>query len=481
MLIKNLGLFIKSLHFSLSCIILVITLSGCSSTRFVDLFSGYSQQMSKVRIAQQKGDFVMAQQFINDISSSHNAYALTQLEKGRLNFLSHNSQNSQKNFEEAYSKIQAAQAKAKIQISRGVNNLGAVIVNDNVLTYDIPYYEQSMLHSYQALNYLYQHQLESALVEIRRANFVQERALAENEHNIAKTQQKMIEKGISNKELNKSYPSMELVIGELKNGFQNAYTFYLSGLMFEAAGETNDAYIDYKKALEIFPNNHFLQQDILRLANVLNMTDDLKIYNQQYGEYKLSDNDNNGQVAIIVEQGIVNEKHEAAVNLPLYTSSNDLRFFSFALPIYKNEVIENTPLSVFYNNKYYQSEEIVRLHALAAKNLQEQLPALYTRQALRILAKEQFRRKMSKEGGDIGNILASLYNIASENADTRSWSTLPKCVHILRLNLPKGPQQLKVSINGKEQIINVEINANRITLINLTVIDNYSDYQVINL
>ena len=129
----------------------------------------------------------------------------------------------------------------------------------------------------------------------------------------------------------------------------------------------------------------------------------------------------------------------------------------------------------------YQSNEIVRIQSLAAKDLQEQLPALLTRQVVRVVAKEQMRQKLSREAGDVGNILASIYNIASERADTRSWSTLPDQVDIVRMQLPSGKQVLPVQINGQQQNINLDVQPNRITLIHYSAIGNYTGYQVINL
>ena len=100
---------------------------------------------------------------------------------------------------------------------------------------------------------------------------------------------------------------------------------------------------------------------------------------------------------------------------------------------------------------------------------------------MRVVAKEQMRQKLSREAGDVGNILASIYNIASERADTRSWSTLPDQVDIVRMQLPSGKQVLPVQINGQQQNINLDVQPNRITLIHYSAIGNYTGYQVINL
>ena len=100
-----------------------------------------------------------------------------------------------------------------------------MVSNDNAISYQVPYYEQSMLHSYQALNYLFQHDLEGALVEIRRANLVQENALKAYEQEIHQAQNELYNSGMSKDSLASTYPSMAATIGQVKNGFQNALPF----------------------------------------------------------------------------------------------------------------------------------------------------------------------------------------------------------------------------------------------------------------
>jgi len=460
----------------------VAMLVGCTSIGINDLFFGYSQQMEQSRSAQLRGDFIKAETSIIAVDNNHNNYGLSQLEKARLQFLANNWMDSQKSFEIAYKQVEKQDQAAKVQISRGLKKASAVMTNDNVIAYEIPSYEQGMLHSYQALNYLYQGSLEGALVEIRRANIVQERALKTNQTELDKAQDEMINKGIDSKKFHANYPSMGNLIGEVKNSFQNAYTFYLSGLLYEAGKQPGDAYIDYKRAIEIYPNNTYLQQDVLRLAKQLGMHEDYTLFKQKFGQYKADDKNNSGQVVVIFEQGIVNAKEEARLNLPIYDTHSDFKFFTFALPVYRGNLSPLMPLNISIDDKSYLSEEIVRLQSLASKDLQDNLPGLITRQALRLVAKEQIRRKMSKSGGDVGNVLASLYNVASEKADTRSWSSLPDNVQIMRMhNIEAGQKTLAITYAGKTETIEIEVTENSTTLINFTAIGGYSSYQTIML
>ncbi|MFT6900200.1 MAG: hypothetical protein ACJAXS_000362 [Colwellia sp.] len=460
----------------------VAMLVGCTSIGISDLFFGYSQQMQPSRLAQLKGEFVTAETSIVSVNKHHNNYGLSQLEKARLQFLANNWVASQKSFEIAYQQVQDQEQAAKIQISNGLQNVSAVVTNDNVIGYEIPSYEQGMLHSYQALNYLYQGRLEGALVEVRRANLVQENALKTNQAELYKAQEAMADKGVNANELNKNYPSMAGLIGEVKNSFQNAFTFYLSGLLYEAGKQPNDAYIDYKRAIEIYPNNTYLQQDVLRLAKKLGMHEDYARFEQKFGPYQAVNQENSGQIVVIFEQGIVSAKQEASLNLPVFNTRADFKFFTFALPVYRGRLSTLMPLNISLDEKSYLSQEIVRLQSLASKDLQEKLPGLVTRQAIRLIAKEQIRHNLSKSGGDVGNILASLYNIASEKADTRSWSSLPDNVQIMRINnIEAGHKKLVISFAGKKEVIDIEVTKNKTTLINFTAIGDYTGYQTINM
>jgi hypothetical protein len=443
---------------------------------FTDLFSDYAEQLKNARNAQLKGDFKAAATMIVEPKTNQNNYTLNLLEKARLHYLANDWAQSRKDFTLVSNVLDAEATKAKLRLSSGASNIAALVSSDNAIAYQVPLYEQTMIHSYQALNYLFLGQLEGALVEVRRANLVQENALKQNQKNLSKE-----EANFDKNSLNQAYPSMSAMIGDIKNGFQNAYTFYLSALLYEAALQPNDAYIDYKRALEIYPNNHYLQQDVLRLANTLNMTDDLALFTNKYGDYQSTKVAGGGELVILLENGAINPKQEVSINLPIYSGFNQPRLLSFALPAYKGTLTRYSPLRVNVAGKTYTSEQIVRLQSLASKQLQEQMPGLVTRQALRLVAKEKLRSTMSKQGGDLGNILAVIYNVSSEQADTRSWLTLPDEVQILRLSLPAGKQQIDINFGDKSELIEVDIKANRISLLNMTTIGNFHGHKLTHL
>lgn len=451
--------------------IMILVVAGltasCSSMRFEDFFSGYAEQMKASRQFQHVGDYQQAIGALPVVASNHNNFNLVELERARLSYLKHDYAKSQQNFEQVYQLIERENLQAEYRLSRGLQNVGAVATNDVALSYQIPEYEQAMLHSYQALNFAYQGKLSSALVEVRRANLVQETAFKENEQELLEAEQELTDAGMSMSSIYSSYPAMDPKLNQIKKGFQNAYTFYLSGVLYEAAGELNDAYIDYKRAIDIYPENTYLQHDVLRLAKQLGMKQDIELFSKRFAiaEDKETQSAN---VVILFEQAQIEEKREIRIDLPVYTRHDDLRFFSFAVPAYQESLHSGQPLIVSYGDEFVTTQDIVHLQSLAHKSLHEKLPGIVARQGLRIVAKEEFRRKMQKEGGDVGNILASLYNIASEKADTRSWLTLPNSIQMARLTLPVGEHNLKFNVNNQSQHYQITVKPGGITLVTVS-------------
>jgi hypothetical protein len=178
-------------------------------------------------------------------------------------------------------------------------------------------------------------------------------------------------------------------------------------------------------------------------------------------------------VLFILEQGLINAKTESRIDLPIYTSNNELRFYSVAMPVYRYVRKSNPPLIIAYDEEIYTTQPIVNLASLAAKDLQDKLPGIAARQVARVIAKEQMRKRAAQNNGDIGNIIASIYNIASERADTRSWLTLPDNYQIAKLFMPNGTHTVQLNINGNNQSINIDVKPNSKTIVKVQQIGSF--------
>lgn len=384
------------------------------------------------------------------------------MERARLASLSGEVDQSIADFTTVIKGIQIDDDKAIISMSAKGGQAASLLTNDNAIPYAVQSYEKVFVHQYQSLNYLRQGNLEGAIIEVRRANFIQHEA-AENYHREIANAQEKAEKNqleVQKDDYAAQFASMDAAVGKVKNSFQNAYTFYTSGVIFEMDGSRNDAYIDYKKALQIYPANRYLQQDVLRLAYSLGMREDYARYSKQFGSKAIMPKKGSGSVVVLYEQGFTPMKQEIKIPIPTIHG-----IFMVAFPTYSDPWVAAVPLQVF--NKTSEigvTDLIVDVYALAAKSMEEKRAGMLVRQALRAVAKYEVQKQAGDQYCMVG-FAAQLYNIVSENADRRSWLTLPSNAQTLRTSLEPGVHTLNFKAGQLQQSFDVNVKLNKITII----------------
>ena len=444
-----------------------LLLGGCAS-RWQDLFVSYSDQMVPLRNQLLLGHAAEALPKVRESTPGDDTYVLDQLERGRIAWLAGQDAISKQGFAAADSRLAWEESQARYRLSQGLAQAGSLLTNDQTMAYRTPDYERTMLHHYLALNYLQRGDAEGALVEVRRANQVQERALKARAGEVRKAKEESEEAeadGNMRQLMSRGAPELDRLIGQVKNGFQNAYTFYFSGVLYEAAGDLNDAWVDYQRGYQIAPDNQSLQDALLRLAWLRGSADELRETEKKVGRKAPPLVKGQGQLVVLFEDGLIPARREIFLPLPISTSSGDFRTFTVAVPYYDNRASDTGPLTVSAGSQVGRTSSLVRLEALAAKDLQERLPGMLTRQALRLVAKEQVRRTAAKEGGDVGNILVGIFNTLSERADTRSWLTLPAEASSWQGMLPAGEVQLQLGAGSAMRTLPLTVHGGRTTLV----------------
>ena len=81
----------------------------------------------------------------------------------------------------------------------------------------------------------------------------------------------------------------------------------------------------------------------------------------------------------------------------------------------------------------------------AAKNLLDRFPILFAKQIARTAIKAAATRQVDQQRGSGTAFLASIVSLITEQADLRTWSTLPKQVQVARLTAPPGTTQVKIT------------------------------------
>jgi len=423
-----------------------LVLSACANLSAGNLFSHYSAQNGELHQLVKSGDYQQAEQALPEFVAGD---ILDNFEQGRVYLLNQQYPESKAAFDLSDQAVRVQQDQATVSVSESAMSLSALAVNDNLKTYQPADYELGFLHLYLGLNYLKQNDLEGALVEMRRANQVQEQARKDREKDLESAQNQMEQQGLTPNlgSVLSNYPDA----GKTLQAVQSGYLLYLSALLYETDNDLNSAYVDYRRALAVMPDNQQVIDGTMRVAKRLGMREDLVKLENRYGKasYLAS---GKSRIIVIDERGVVESLQGWKQALPLYDSRGDGAWYSIALPYYPQAQSESfSPIKI--NNGHLSESLLTDVNLMAQRDLSERMPSIVIRQALRVWAKDQLRKEAAK-GDDVGNILFNVWNTLTEQPDTRSWLTLPGEIYSASAEVNPGQQQM--TINGVDYSFNVE-------------------------
>ncbi len=302
-------------------LLLALVGAGCST------FSNYPQGMEATTLTPlkmgQKPDY---QKTFGKRTTQGKEQVLFSMEMGRTAQLEGDVEESRKAFAKAIAATREQDEQAVLAIKGAAAQTAAVLVNDKAIPYRASSYERTLVHHYQALNYLASNDLVGAGVEVRLANREQgaaqsrhqkevDQAKSKNQNTLASLSTNDAPEEVRDPRLSTVYAGLDQMAGSVKYSFQNAATFYVSAVIWEMLGERNDAYIDYKKALEIYPDNPFLQQDVVRIGKRLGMREDLDDYAKRFPEAAKTPVDggvelkSKARLVVVYEEGLVAEEN----------------------------------------------------------------------------------------------------------------------------------------------------------------------------
>lgn len=431
--------------------LVLLLLQGCAVT---SVFNPYPNQAADYKAAITNGQIDSATSSLASKKSGRDGLLYAQ-ESGRLHQLNNQFEASKVDFEAVHSHYQEQDDAAYLQVSNVASGAAAVMTNDNAMPYTGYGFERIMAIHFQALNHLALGDLQAAAVELRRAALEQRLLEQKNQKAIDKAEQ---EAKTDNIDTNVWQSAPELVgtsqlAGTVKSSFQNAYTFYTSAVIWEAMGNSNSALVDYKKAYEINPHNTQIQADIARVDKGLRLNKD------------------KGHLVVFFEDGFVVDRQSFDLSLPYFTGGF-ISYFSISVPYY-NRARTPQPLSVrAANSSLGTTEMIANLDAMAAKSLIEQLPVMIVRMVIRARAKYELQKQSADHAGILGSLVATIYNVVSEQADRRNWLTLPSNVQMLRAEVTPGTQQLELNLQGVSRSITIETKPGRVTMLRVVNANN---------
>jgi hypothetical protein len=460
----------RGYHFLIGICLLLLN-AGCTAN---GVRKGHPEEIIAVKKSLQNNKPEAAYTALNHKLNSKDRLLFLE-ERGRVASIQGNFQDSIKDFEAASNLIDVDRSKAFISVGHVVATSASILTSDTAIPYKSPPYELVFINTFQALNYLANGDLEGALVELRKAENEQIYALATHSKALAKAEAQAQEQKLDpvsiNRSLRTAYQQMDSAVHKIKNSFQNAYTYYLAGTLYERSKNFNDAYIDYKKALELSPENSYCIQSAMRLAQLLGFKDEYTDIKKRYAlnkNYLASGSsqptNQDGAIVILYEEGFVPEKTE--IKLPLIFNG---KTYTIVMPCYADNHYMPLSLSVYKENEFLGNTEIIcSVKALAVKALTENYFGIMVRQMERLVAKHVIQKQLQKND-DVISLIAGIANLLLENADRRSWLTLPDNIQIAHFQLPSGSHTLSFKANTTTVLATKEVvvTPNHLTLIRI--------------
>lgn len=338
------------------------------------------------------------------------------------------------NYREANSFFHRAEELAQRLWTKSLSRQAASFVwNEYTRPYAGEDFERAMINLLSAISYIELEQYEEALVECRRLN---------------------------------SLLSFYNDKYDKKNVYkEDAFARYLSGMLYEAAGQTDEAFIDYFKSYQAFedyqknydiPAPPFLAQDLFRLAEHEGRMPEVAGKGWQVKGLQWRDFESSRQMAAIVcihFMGSAPKKVENHLSIP--TKSGPIKI---AFPDYA----PNPPACGKSQFLLQSGERTIRaethlvedINKIARKNLRDRKARILAKIAARAAAKQVLIQQAKKESDS--EMVAFGLNIVNqfiERADTRCWRTLPAEIRLTRVFVEPGRYRAYFrTCNGKKAL-----------------------------
>ncbi|NTV52750.1 MAG: hypothetical protein HGA76_07045 [Candidatus Firestonebacteria bacterium] len=323
-----------------------------------------------------------------------------------------------------------------LQVASVSESVASFLVNDTTLSYSGEDFEQVMVNVLKTINYLCLGDLNGAQIEARKVNT---RLLA----------------------LSDKY-GQEAVYKE------DAFARYLSAFAYEAAGEYNDAYLDYKSAYRDFQwyAKHFdievpplISADLLRLSHWLGFDDEYESWQHEFGTDGVEPGrrpQKQSEVLLVVFDGLMPRKQTRFVEAPVLDPDHRGYMLKVAFPVIKprNPALQAVRVQA-EDGSTADGYVVEPLQEIAIANLNQRIGLITVKAIARAVAKYtaavQLRRATRTQDQGLNllvDVASNIYTFATEQADTRCWRSLPNRFGLIRLPLSPGVHQLNVQLEA---------------------------------
>lgn len=325
--------------------------------------------------------------------------------------------------------------------------VASIIGNDNQLDYDGSDIESLYANTINALNYLSTNNLDGALVEAKQISFKLEQLTNKFGESIDQDWLKQ-----QNERIDWDSPTVRKRMGSTKARIRNsAWSRYLSTIIYAKSGYPDDARIES----ELLTGAIGIQQELA--------WGDLA-YNQELDELT---NIHSYNVLLVAFTGASPVKSEVSYRdlIPIERDGKiENIYVKYAMPVYNfvptTAAYVDVVTTIENSEKRYRLPLIEHLDEMQLAYFDEKKSIIYARaiaratakiigtEVLKTAVKENAKDKDKKDEAEqlaaeaIAGIFSFFVKEATENADLRSWQSLPAKVHASTLLLPPGTHDL---------------------------------------
>jgi len=434
---------------------------GCST------LTHYPNQVADSRIMLRQQNFEDAYMQLEKKAESGLDKLCYMMELGMISHTKGDFTRSIKDFEKVFAEFLYHDDKAVISATDLTSQTGSLLLNEKAAPYRGAAYERIMAHAYQTLNYLFTGDLEGAAVENRSTLEALSVLEKRYEEELEAAEEAARKKGVSSRGVHSKvahyYRDLRPVGDRIASLYHNPFAYYLSSVIFDLEGEPNDAYIDLKRANALWPDSRTIQQDLCRFAQRSGFADEYRDWMKRFGFTKLPGGSGYGEVIVIFEDGFIPPKEQIRIGIPVPR----VGLVELAFPTYQRAGMSPSGSASLYDEKGHllgATELIVDIEAMAVRDLLDQLNVLALKQAIRATVKGVATYQARKEGGPLAGLAANIATAVTEQADLRSWLTLPADIQIAKVHLKPGRHSLRLVVrHGRgghtERVVHLDVQA----------------------
>lgn len=333
------------------------------------------------------------------------------------------------------------------------NVLEAGLLNDKVLNYQVKDYEKVMIFTYQALNHLDAGDTNSARVEITRmyqmedkiknfrdAQYAKAKASASNNPQGAPSLDQF--ESANKNSYDFSFINQTSAL-KLENSYQNAFSHYLAGFVFEKLGEKDLAYPAYRRALELNPGNTMIQANL----NIIN--------NHKVLAPGTTD------LLIVEEVGHAPQVVSKSLSVPWVINRNNNNcpiVLKMSIPSLRVDQTDKVVPIKLDDRSNLNPVFFTDINLMAARTIHDNLPNIFIENLIRVGRDFLAQQEACQQGGGIGSLAAAGFGQIFNEADERTWVMLPSKFYVTRTTLKQGIHQITVQLpNGATSSVKVKL------------------------